>query len=147
MQNRSIVDIIKSADSAEDFDRLYIHTAAINLMNAAVEKLGGRKHWIGSDTQKLVAIMNILEDVHPLKRNVPKGDGPISEFAPPRTGLVGRPAPFPPARPRVPVPASIAPAPDTREGESLASALLRDLDSSLNGMHDDEQELAKLSGR
>jgi hypothetical protein len=90
MQTRSIIDIIKGADQAEDLDRLYIHTAAINLVNAAVAKLGGRQHWIASDTQKAVAIMNILEDIHPLKReytppvreNGAKKEPAVSEFAP-----------------------------------------------------------------
>jgi len=89
MQTRSIIDIIKGADQAEDLDRLYIHTAAINLVNAAVAKLGGRQHWIASDTQKAVAIMNILEDIHPLKReynptreNGTKKEPAVSEFAP-----------------------------------------------------------------
>lgn len=71
---QTIGDMLQAADDADDFDRLFMQAACINLVNSAVGKLGHRVHWTVDDAKRLAAVMHIVSDVQPVQRDyAPKG--------------------------------------------------------------------------
>lgn len=73
---KSISQVIGDIEDAEDFDALFLQTATINLMNAAVAKRGQRRVWITDDTRAYNAIYEIIMGISPMRTQY-QGEGKV----------------------------------------------------------------------
>lgn len=73
---RSISQVIGDIEDAEDFDALFLQTATINLMNAAVAKRGQRRVWITDDTRAYNAVHEIIMGISPMRTQY-QGEGKV----------------------------------------------------------------------
>lgn len=64
-----IRDVLDRAEEAEDIDKLWAFTAAINLVNATLQRIGGRSHWDIEDTRTLRRILKEVDKIGPLRTN------------------------------------------------------------------------------
>lgn len=71
---KSMSQIIQDIESMEDMDTLFLQTATINLMNAAVAKHGDRRIWITDDTRAYNAVMEIIMNIQPMRAEYRKPD-------------------------------------------------------------------------